>query len=60
MARVDETTIEKVKQWLFDSFYEMERDGDYDYGQPYIECVFDTFNEMMDDFDKTIGEIKEK
>lgn len=56
MTQAEETTIEKVKQWLFDNFYEMERDGDYDYGQPYIECVFDTLAEMMDDFDKTMEE----
>ena len=56
MTRTEEATIEKVKQWLIDSFYEMERDGDYDYGQPYIECVFDTFEEMMNDFDKTMEE----
>ena len=44
--------IEKVKDWLFENFSEWTRDGDYDYGKPYLESRFDTLEEMIDDFDK--------
>lgn len=36
--------IDKVKDWIFETFYESAYDGDYNYGQPYcwtdvmIEC----------------------
>lgn len=49
-------SVDKVKNWLFDNFSEWERDGDYNYGQPYMECAFDTFKEMLDSFDKLIEE----
>lgn len=47
--------IEKVKDWLFENFSEWTRDGDYDYGKPYLESRFDTLEDMIDDFDKTMG-----
>ena len=49
-------SVDKVKEWLFDNFSEWERDGDYDYGQPYIECAFDTLTEMLDSFDELVKE----
>lgn len=49
-------SVDKVKDWLFDNFSEWERDGDYNYGQPYMECAFDTFKEMLESFDKLIEE----
>ena len=47
--------IEKVKEWLFENFSEWTRDDDYDYGKPYLVSRFDTLEEMIDDFDKTMG-----
>lgn len=48
-------SAEKVMDWLFHNFVELKRDGDYDWGQPYIESVFDTYEDMMDDFCKNMG-----
>ena len=50
----DETHHEKCMDWLFDSFTNNQRDGDYDYGQPYISSAFDTIEEMLDDYRKTM------
>lgn len=47
-------SIDKVKEWIFDTFYEDEHDGDYDYGQPYIVCTLDTMGQLLDDFEKTM------
>ena len=49
-----EEIIEVLDQWVFDTFYEDEHDGDYDYGQPYIVCKLDTMEELLDDLQKTI------
>lgn len=48
--------IEKVKDWIFDTFYEDEHDGDYDYGQPYIVCTLDTMEQLLKNFEKTMEE----
>lgn len=48
--------IDKVKEWIFDTFYEDEHDGDYDYGQPYIVCKLDTMEQLLKNFEKTMGE----
>jgi hypothetical protein len=43
--------IEKVKDWLYDNFFDITNDSDYgDYTT--LEATFDTFEEMMDDFNK--------
>ena len=47
--------IDKVKDWIFDTFYEDEHDGDYDYGQPYIVCTLDTMEQLLKNFEKTMG-----
>lgn len=46
--------VDKVKDWIFDTFYESAYDGDYNYGQPYIECTLDTMGQLLDDFEKTM------
>ena len=48
--------IDKVKDWIFDTFYEDEHDGDYDYGQPYIVCTLDTMEKLLENFEKTMGD----
>ena len=48
--------IDKVKDWIFDTFYEDEHDGDYDYGQPYIVCTLDTMEQLLKNFEKTMEE----
>lgn len=45
-------SVEKVKEWLLDTFFEYTREGDYDYGQPYLECSPCTMSELLDEFDK--------
>lgn len=47
--------IDKVKEWLFENFSEWTSDGDYDYGKPYLVSRFDTLEDMINDFDKTMG-----
>lgn len=45
---------EKVKDWLYDNFYDFTRSSDYgDYTT--LEAGFETFEEMMDDFNKKMG-----
>ena len=47
--------IEKVKDWLHDNFYEATHSSDYgDYTT--LEVDFETFEEMMDDFNKKMEE----
>lgn len=47
--------IEKVKDWLYDKFYDYTHISDYgDYTT--LEADFETFAEMMDDFNKKMGE----
>lgn len=49
--------IEKVKDWLYDNVHEYTRSSDYgDYIT--LEIDFETFDEMMDDFNKKIEEWK--
>ena len=47
-------SIDKVKEWIFDTFYEDEHDGNYDYGQPYIVCTLDTMEQLLENFEKTM------
>ena len=47
-------SIDKVKEWIFDTFFEDEHDGDYDYGQPYIVCTLDTMEQLLENFEKTM------
>lgn len=49
-------SVDKVKDWLYINFTETYRDGDYDYGQPYIISSFDTLTEMFDSFNELIKE----
>lgn len=49
-------SIDKVKDWIFDTFYESTHDGDYNYGQPYIECTLDTMGQLLENFEKTMEE----
>ena len=47
--------IEKVKDWLFDNFYAYTHSRDYgDYTT--LEADFETFEEMMEDFNKKMEE----
>ena len=47
--------IEKVKNWLYDNFYDFTRSSDYgDYTT--LGVNFDNFEEMMADFDKKMEE----
>lgn len=49
------TIIEKVKDWLYDNVYEDTHSSDYgDYTT--LEIDFETFEEMMNDFNKKIEE----
>ena len=49
-------SVDKVKEWLYINFTETYRDGDYDYGKPYIISSFDTLTEMFDSFNELIKE----
>ena len=49
-------SVDKVKDWLYINFTETYRDGDYDYGKPYIISSFDTLTEMFDSFNELIKE----
>ena len=44
-----EDIIESLDDWVFNTFSESEHDGDYDYGQPYIECRWDTMEDLLND-----------
>ena len=55
-----EEFIEALDNWVFDTFYEDERDGDYDYGQPYIVCKLDTMEDLLNDLHKTMDREYEK
>jgi len=47
--------IEKVEDWLYDNFFDITHDSDYgDYTT--LEATFDTFAEMIDDFNKKMEE----
>lgn len=55
MVEECKTIIEKVKDWLYDNFRDYTRSSDYgDYTT--LEADFETFEEMMDDFNKKIEE----
>lgn len=45
--------IEKVKDWLYDKFY--DNADSIGYGST-LESMFETFEEMMDDFNKKMEE----
>lgn len=47
-------SIDKVKDWIFDTFYESTYDSDYNYCRPYIECTLDTMGQLLEDFEKTM------
>lgn len=49
------TIIEKVEDWLYANFYDITNYSDYgDYTT--LEASFDTFVEMMEDFNKKMEE----
>lgn len=52
-----EEIIEALGDWVFDTFSESEHDGDYNYGEPYIECRWDTMTQLVDDLNKTIEKV---
>lgn len=50
-------SLEKVKEWLYKNFYEsynLNDYGKYDLDEPYITSSFDTIDEMIEDFHKTM------
>lgn len=52
-------SLEKVEEWLYKNFYEsynLNDYGTYDLDKPYIASLFDTINEMFDDFRKAMEE----
>lgn len=52
-------SLEKVKEWLCKNFYEsynLNNYGKYDLDEPYIASLFNTINEMYEDFHKTMEE----
>ena len=55
-----EEIIEALDDWVFDTFYEDEHDGDYDYGQPYIVCKLDTMEDLLNDLHKNMFNIIKK
>ena len=55
-----EELIEALDDWVFDTFYEDEHDGDYDYGQPYIVCKLDTMEDLLNDLHKNMFNIIKK
>ena len=48
--------IETVKDWLYNSFFEYEDNSYFGGGYVKLESVFDTFEEMMGNFNKTMKE----
>lgn len=48
--------IETVKDWLYTNFFEYEDNSYFGGGYVKLETVFNTFEEMMENFNKTIGE----
>lgn len=55
-----EEIIEALDDWVFDTFYEDEHDGDYDYGQPYIVCKLDTMTDLLNDLHNNMFNIIKK
>lgn len=52
-------SLEEVEEWLYKNFYEsynLNDCGHYDLDKPYIASLFNTINEMFDDFRKTMEE----
>lgn len=52
-------SLEKVEEWLYKNFYEsynLNDYGKYDLDEPYITSSFDTIDEMIEDFRKTMEE----
>ena len=48
--------VDKVWGWLCTNFWTREHDGDYNYGQEYVDCAFDNVSERYDDFRKAMEE----
>ena len=59
-ADIKEEIIEALDDWVFDTFYEDEHDGDYDYGQPYIVCKLDTMEDLLNDLHNNMFNIIKK
>ena len=55
-----EEIIEAFDDGVFDTIYEAEHDGDYDYGQPYIVCKLDTMEDLLNDLHKNMFNIIKK
>lgn len=52
-------SLDKVEEWLYKNFYEsynLNNCGKYELDKPYIESLFDTINEMFEDFRKSMEE----
>ena len=47
--------IEKVKNWLYDNFFDITHDSDYE-DYTTLETSFGTFEEMMADYKKKMEE----
>ena len=53
--RQEDKELLKVKNWLYDNFFDITHDSDYgDYTT--LETSFSTFEEMMADFNKKMEE----
>ena len=48
--------VDKVMDWLCENFTTREHDGDYNYGQEYVDCAFYNTSEMIDSFLKKMSE----
>ena len=55
-----EEIVESLDDWVFNTFSESEHDGDYDYGQPYIECRWDTMGDLLNDLHNNMFNIIKK
>ena len=53
-----EDIIEALDDWVFNTFSESEHDGDY--GQPYIECRWDTMEDLLNDLHNNMFNIIKK
>ena len=57
--QVKMVNLEKVEEWLYKNFYEsynLDNYGKYELDKPYIASLFDTIDEMFEDFRKSIEE----
>ena len=46
------TAVENIWDWITEKFYEDYSEDDYSFGRPYIRCVFDNAEDMLNDFNK--------